>query len=1035
MGRRFEGPNEPSAPAATAPPSMLSHLFTRVFRIAAGLGVLILLAAGRSGAGAEADDLFRGVAPILERHCLHCHSGEKAKAGLSLVDDQHALAGGESGPAIVPGKPSESSLLEMISGEKPEMPKNAPPLSAEDVARVRRWIEAGAVWPAEMKLVDRHEIDANWWSLQPLARPEVPETGSSWVRTPIDAFVLARLAKSSLKPSAEVDRRTLIRRLTYDLHGLPPTPEEIDAFVADPAADAYERLVDRLLASPRYGERWARHWLDVVHYGETHGYDKDKTRPNAWPYRDYVIEALESATCPIPASSKISWPATFCIPTSRPAWWRPDSSRPVPGTTSGTPSCARGRSTRISPGSNDRDDMVATTTSTFLSLTVHCARCHNHKFDPIKQTDYYRLQAVFAGVDRADRPFDADPQTARNRHQLVVRQKELESGRDELEKKFATAMTPEATALEQRIKDLSVELAATPVDEARRSGTLGYHTQITGRPDVTKWVQVDLGQSRPIDEVILVPAYVVYGGHPGPGFGFPPRFRVEISDQPDFARSTVLADHTLADFANPGDVPVRITAGGKSGRYVRVTATRLWKRTGDWCMALGELVALSDGTDVARGAAVSALDSIEAAPSWAQVNLVDGYSSLEQLQFEGDGTLTHRQQLAAEIGKLNVQRTGLLEKLLDGNARRQMTGILEQLANVRGQIDALPAQQLVYGPSHTFAPAGAFTPADKPRPVYLLARGDVRSPKELMMPGGVAAVPGPSADFAIANPDDEGQRRAALAHWLSDPTNVLVRRSIVNRVWYYHFGQGIVDSPNDFGRMGSEPSHAELLDWLAGWFLDHGQSLKALHRLIVTSAVYRQVSSSEPAAAAIDGNNRLLWRMNRMRLDAESVRDAMLAVGGKLDLTMGGPSVQQFFFKDDHSPVYDYGRFDVESPANFRRSIYRFIVRSVPDPLMDSLDCADPSILTPKRNTTLTAIQALALYNNRFVLAQAEHLAQRLSKIDADPARQIAAAYRLCLGRSPTAAESEALVGHASRFGLASACRVILNTSEFVFVD
>ncbi len=312
-------------------------------------------------------------------------------------------------------------------------------------------------------------------------------------------------------------------------------------------------------------------------------------------------------------------------------------------------------------------------------------------------------------------------------------------------------------------------------------------------------------------------------------------------------------------------------------------------------MALGELVALADGTDVARGGRLGhRADSIEAAPSWAEVNLVDGYSSLEQLQFEGDGTLTHRQQLAAEIGKLNVQRTGLLEKLLDGNARRQMTAILDQLAGVRGQIDSLPAQQLVYGPSHTFAPSATFTPAEKPRPIYLLARGDVRSPKELMMPG-VAAVPGPSANFAIANLDDEGQRRAALAHWLSDPTNVLVRRLIVNRVWHYHFGQGIVDSPNDFGRMGSEPNHPGVVG-LAGRLVFGPRPIaRRPHRLIVTSAAYRQVSTSQPAAAAIDGNNRLLWRMNRMRLDAESVRDAMLAVGGKLDLTMGGPSVQQFF--------------------------------------------------------------------------------------------------------------------------------------------
>jgi hypothetical protein len=325
--------------------------------------------------------------------------------------------------------------------------------------------------------------------------------------------------------------------------------------------------------------------------------------------------------------------------------------------------------------------------------------------------------------------------------------------------------------------------------------------------------------------------------------------------------------------------------------------------------------------------------------------------------------------------------------------------------------------------------------AGRPRPIHRLHRGDVRSPREEMSAAGVACVPGPDANFQLSDPLDEGQRRAALACWLADPANVLVRRSLVNRVWQFHFGEGLVDTPNDFGRMGSQPTHPQLLDWLANWFLEHDESIKSLHRLILTSGVYRQVSSDDPARAKIDGGNQLLWRMNRARLDAECVRDAMLAASGKLDLTMGGPSVQQFYFKDDHSPVYDYARFDVEDSKNFRRSVYRFIVRSVPDPFMDSLDCADPSILTPKRNVTLTAIQALSMYNNRFVLRQAEHLAERVAAAHSDVAGQIALAYRLCLSRLPTAAEIERLEPFAARFGMPSVCRVILNSNEFLFVD
>jgi hypothetical protein len=264
---------------------------------------------------------------------------------------------------------------------------------------------------------------------------------------------------------------------------------------------------------------------------------------------------------------------------------------------------------------------------------------------------------------------------------------------------------------------------------------------------------------------------------------------------------------------------------------------------------------------------------------------------------------------------------------------------------------------------------------------------------------------------------------------------VLARRSIVNRVWQYHFGAGLVDTPNDFGRMGSSPSHPELLDWLASEFLNQGESIKKLHKLIVTSSVYRQTSETIPRCAAVDATNRYLWRQNRRRLEAEAVRDTLLAVSSKLDLTMGGPSVRQFAFKDDHSPVYDYVHFDVDDAAACRRSVYRFIVRSVPDPLMECLDCADPSLLVPKRNTTVTALQALVLLNNTLVVRQAEHFAERLRGMSDDPRCQIEGAYRLALSRPPREDESQAIVQYAHEHGLVNACRLIFNLNEFVFVD
>ncbi len=758
-------------------------------------------------AAAVADDLafFRDqVAPILERHCVGCHQGEKPKGGLDLTTSRSALAGGDSGAAWLSGKPDESLLVEYISGEKPEMPKDAKALSAAEVVAVRRWIADGANWPTELKLRDKRSVDGNWWSLVPLAQVTVPKIDDPWVRTSVDAFILERLRREQLAPSAEADRRTLLRRLSYDLHGLPPSPEEIDAFVNDSSADAYENLVDRLLASPRYGERWGRYWLDIVHFGESHGYDKDKPRPNAWPYRDYVIDSLNRDK-PYDQFVEEQIAGDVLYPDDPRAVTATGFIAAGPWDFVGHAELREGTVDKDIARSNDRDDMVAETMSTFVSLTVHCARCHDHKFDPIRQQDYYALQAVFAGIERADRPYEPDANTARQSRALLARRAEIEAA----------------------LTTLSVD----------------------------------------------------------------------------------------------GSEPARIAA-------------------------------------------------------------------------------------------------------------REL-----ELLDVESRLAALPARKMVYAAASRFDPQHAFSPASSPRPIYLLDRGDVRSPQQLVSPAGVACVQGPPSQFELADANNEAQRRAALAHWLSDRRNALVRRSIVNRVWQYHFGQGLVDTPNDFGRMGSPPTHPELLEWLAGWFIDNGHSLKKLHRLLVTSAVYRQSSANNAQFARLDSGNRFLWRMNRQRLDAECIRDAMLAVAGKLDLSMGGPSVQQFFFKDDHSPIYDYARFDVDDPRSLRRSVYRFLVRSVPDPFMECLDCADPSIMTPKRNTTLTAIQALALLNNPLATRQAEHFAARLQSMAPDVRGQIEAAYLLALGRQPTDRERSALAEYAERCSLAAACRVIFNCNEFVFVD
>jgi hypothetical protein len=635
-----------------------------------------------------------------------------------------------------------------------------------------------------------------WWSFQSLERPPVPAVSNKeWVRNPIDAFVLARLEEKGLSPSASADRATFIRRATYDLHGLPPTPEEVEAFLSDPSPEAFERLVDRLLASPRYGERWARLWLDLIHYADTHGFDKDKRRLWAWLFRDWLIRAF-NADLPYRRFVRRQLAGDVL------ARGDPDGVIATgfvvagPWDFVGQVELREGTVDKEKTRALDRDDMVASTMSTFVSLTAHCARCHDHKFDPISQKDYYRLQAVFAGVERGDRDL-ATPEIRRQR-----------------------------AGLEREIRAAADRRAA-------------------------------------------------------------------------------------AQKRNPG------------------------------------------------------LKTPELA------------------------------QTGAELAKLN--------------------------ARLKALADSTKVYAVVPRP---------------PRPIHLLRRGDVEKKRELVGPGALALLPGLPGEFKLARPEDEGSRRLALADWLVHPKSVLAWRSIVNRVWQSHFGRGLVDTPNDFGKNGSRPTHPELLDWLAVEFRDGGQSLKKLHRLILLSNAYRQSSAHDAARAKVDADNRYLWRMNRQRLDAESIRDGVLAVSGKLDLKMGGPGFELFRFKDDHSPVYDHTALEkVHDPATYRRTVYRFVVRSVPNPFLECLDCADPNINTPVRNTTLTALQALALLNNPFMVRQAEYFAKRLEAASPDRGRQIELAYRLAFGRPPAGDERAAVVAYARRHGLANACRLLLNCNEFLFID
>jgi hypothetical protein len=855
----------------------------------------------------------------------------------------------------------------------------------------------------------------DWWSYQPVERPPVPEADSPWVRTPIDAFILRTLNHQGLAPAEEADRRTLIRRVTYDLIGLPPTPEETDAFMEDPDPLAYEKLVDRLLGSQHYGERWARHWLDVVQYADTCGYDKDKLRPNAWPYRDYVIRSFnEDKRYARFVQEQIAGDVLFP--------GEPDGILGLgfiaagPWDFIGHVEVPEAKIDGMVARNLDRDDMVANTFNTFCSVTVQCARCHDHKFDPVTQQQYYGLQAIFAAVDRADRPYDLDPATEQRRRQLEAERQEQQAELEALEAEIADAGGPPLVELNEQIEELEANAGVT------QDPQFGYHSALAQTANTEKWVEIDLGEAVDVSAIILRPCHDDFAGI-GSGFGFPVRYEVEIATVD--GEWVVAQDQTQADVANPGVAPIEIRDIGVPARRVRVTATRLAERSGDYIFALAEVQVLDQaGENAAHGAQVTALDSIDSPVRWDRKNLTDG-----KWPRPSDA------KLAGRLARALQQRAEILARIETPQRTARREAVQEGLQRNQALLAALPRGQMVYAAATHFEPQGSFQPTEgKLRPVHVLHRGNVQQPGDPAVPGVLPL--GNGSQWQMDVELSAAERRAKLARWLTERDHPLVWRSIVNRVWQYHFGSGLVATPNDFGRMGAAPTHADLLDWLAVEFRDGGQSFKDLHRLIVTSSVYRQSSRFHEANAAIDAGNQFLWRMNRRRLAAEEIRDSILAVSGELNLEMGGPGFYLFELeKTEHSPHFEYHKFDPSDAASHRRSIYRFIVRSQPDPWMTRFDCADSSQSTPKRDDTLTALQALSLLNNRFTLIMAERFAERLEDEANDLPAQIERAMMLIAQRRPSEWECEALTAYARSNGLANLCRVLFNLSEFVYLD
>jgi len=994
---------------------------------------LLVTAPGHAPAAAPAAiDFVRDIQPIFQEHCTSCHGADRQRSGYRLDSKDLAFDGGDyHAPNIVPGQPDKSSLFRLVAGLDPDlrMPAEGPPLAAHQIETIRSWIDQGALWPEHASTA----VDARprSWALEPMRAPKLPTPSSPPSPHPIDAFIAAQLEAAGLTHAPLADPRTLIRRLYYNLIGLPPTHAQVEAFTAATAhhdahpesPDPYAQLVEDLLASPHYGERWGRHWLDVVHFGESHGYDKDKPRPNAWPYRDYVINSLNEDK-PYPQFAREQLAADVFHPDQPEAAVALGFLAAGPWDHIGHAEVSEDKIDGKIARHLDRDDMVSTTINTFASLTVHCASCHDHKFDPISQHDYYSLQAVFSALDRADRAYDPDPTTAASRQQLLASQSALSSQIDALESRAASVAGQALDGLDQAI----AQLQPTPAD---LSAHFGWHSDISSDQHAPAWVQVDLGQPQPIAQIVLRPASDPYNNI-GDGFGFPLQLRIEASDDPSFPAPTLIADTGSADLPNPGIDPVTFPAD-TTAQHIRITATRRAPRNNDFIFALAELQILSqEGANLAAQAPVSSLDSIESAPRWGRANLTDGY-------YPGLDPATLATDPAA-LEKIAQARQLILQAALGDADALTLSQLQLERQQLAGQLAQLPPPSQVYTATihhGTGTFRGTGHDGGQPRPIHILHRGEVTQPRDPVGPGAIDGLFPAPARFDLPPDAPESARRAALADWLTHPDHPTFWRSIVNRVWHYHFGRGLVATPNDFGLMGEPPSHPELLDWLALAFRDDlGGSLKALHRLIVTSHTYRQRSDiSSPHALEKDATNSLLWRQDRRKLEAEALRDSILAAAGKLDLTPGGPSFQDFtILNPAHSPHYEYHLADPDDPALHRRAVYRFTVRSKQQPWMAALDCADPSMLVDVRNQSINAPQALAMLNNPIVITMASHFADRVKPAGPLP-QQVSQAFLIALQRQPTPEEHAALVTYAESHGLPNLARLLFNLNEFSFID
>jgi hypothetical protein len=964
---------------------------------------------------------------VLARNCLSCHAGAEPAGEFDLTLPDVAVRG-EAKDA----PPLESLFWERI--EAGEMPPEGE-ISAADRAVLEAWLKSGANWSRPridpLQLSTSARAGRDWWSLQRLTKPPVPPAPDKAApfTNPIDAFVTAKLKDHHLELSPPASPETQVRRVYYDLIGLPPPPDIVEAYKADPSDARYSEIVDQLLASPEYGERWARHWLDLVRFGESDGFERNAPRNQMWHYRDWVISAFNRDLPYDEFTREQIAGAAFLKDPYEIAAAEGFLVAGVHNTVVGS-----SRTMQLLARQDELEDLVGNVGQTFLGLTLNCARCHDHKFDPITQKEYYQLVATFNGVNHGNRSVRSESddlklqQNREERRQLAaeLEQFELPARRTALEKSLPAEMLTAAAKLAPRL--------SWSFDSGLSDRVSGLGLELNG-------------DARIDDGKLVLDGNGDFAATPPLPFGLQEKTLeawIELEDlkqQGGGVVSIETLNGEVFDAVVFGEQePQRWTAGSNT-----FTRTRSFGGSAETSLAPerihiaiswsadGMITAYRNGETYGQSYQSSASPVFEAGRARLLIGLrhspPSGNRALagKVLGVQLHDRVLNAQEIAtaARVQGLFVSEQELIAQLSPEQQSRR-SKLQEQLTALAVEIKQLEAaaQREVY----TQVSA-------QPQETFFLPRGDVTKPGDAMLSGTTQALAAcVNSNFELDTAASDLQRRRQFASWVTHPDNPLFHRVMINRLWQWHFGSGFVSTSSDFGFNGGQASHPELLDWLCGELQRQNYQLKPLHRLMVSSQTYRQSSAARPDAIAVDSDNRWLWRKSPVRLDAEIIRDSMLAVTGKLNPLRGGPGFKDVTIVDKGDGTTFYLERDAEEPDLNRRTIYRFSPRGGRSALLDSLDCPDPSTATPRRTVTTTPLQALSLLNSPFVLRMCGALAERAKREHDSTEQQVIWMFRQVLSRPPAADELAAAVELAEKHGAAAVARGLFNSSEFVTV-